>query len=87
MQIVKLNENFVCCQCGNIMELLPGEVQKGLKDDKGQPKKQLSIWQSTASDVLSARRTSAHHAIQSHTTLERRVIRISRKCVVSAKKS
>lgn len=35
MQIVKLNPNFVCCQCGNVMELLPGEVQKGLKDERG----------------------------------------------------
>ena len=37
MQIVKLNPNFVSCQCGNIMELLPGEVVRGQKDDKGQP--------------------------------------------------
>lgn len=37
MQIVKLNENFVSCQCGNIMELVPGEVVRGQKDDKGNP--------------------------------------------------
>lgn len=36
MQIVKLNPNFVSCQCGNIMELVPGQVVKGQKDDKGQ---------------------------------------------------
>jgi hypothetical protein len=35
MQIVKLNPNFVCCDCGNVMELLPGEVQRGLKDERG----------------------------------------------------
>jgi hypothetical protein len=35
MQIVKLNPNFVCCQCGNIMELIPGDVVMGQKDDKG----------------------------------------------------
>lgn len=35
MQIVKLNDNFVSCQCGNIMELVAGEVVKGQKDDKG----------------------------------------------------
>jgi len=34
--MVKLNENLVECSCSNIMEVIPGEVQKGLKDDKGQ---------------------------------------------------
>lgn len=37
MQIVKLNPSFVCCQCGNIMEMVPGDIIKGQKDDKGQP--------------------------------------------------
>lgn len=37
MQIVKLNPNFVCCDCGNVMELLPGEIQRGLKDERGNP--------------------------------------------------
>jgi len=35
--IVRANPSFVSCQCGNIMEIVPGEVQRGLKDDKGQP--------------------------------------------------
>ena len=35
MQIVKQNDNFVSCSCGNIMELIPGEVIRGQKDDKG----------------------------------------------------
>jgi len=35
MQIVKLNPNFVSCSCGNIMELMAGEIVKGQKDEKG----------------------------------------------------
>ena len=35
MQIVKINESFVCCSCGNIMEIVPGDVIKGQKDEKG----------------------------------------------------
>jgi hypothetical protein len=37
MQIVKMNPNFVCCSCGNVMEMVPGEIVKGQKDDKGNP--------------------------------------------------
>lgn len=29
LQIVKLNPSFVSCSCGNIMELIPGDVIKG----------------------------------------------------------
>ena len=36
MQIVKNNDDFVSCQCGNIMQLIPGEIIKGQKDDKGE---------------------------------------------------
>jgi hypothetical protein len=37
MQIVKLNPSFVSCSCGNIMEMVPGDIIKGQKDEKGQP--------------------------------------------------
>ena len=35
MQIVKINANFVQCSCENIMELLPGEIIQGQKDESG----------------------------------------------------
>jgi uncharacterized protein YbaR (Trm112 family) len=34
-QMVNENESMVVCSCGNVMDFVPGEVQKGLKDDKG----------------------------------------------------
>lgn len=37
LQIVKANPSFVSCTCGNIMEMMPGEVIQGQKDDKGVP--------------------------------------------------
>ena len=36
MELVKVGENMVSCQCGNIMELVPGQIMKGQKDNKGQ---------------------------------------------------
>ena len=36
MQIVKVNPSFVSCSCGNIMEMVAGDIQRGMKDDKGQ---------------------------------------------------
>lgn len=36
MELVKVSENMVSCQCGNIMELIPGQTMKGQKDNKGQ---------------------------------------------------
>ncbi len=32
-----MNENFVGCQCGNILELVPGQVDMNQKDSNGQP--------------------------------------------------
>ena len=36
MNMIKLNPNFVQCECGNVMLMEPGDVVKGQKDDKGQ---------------------------------------------------
>ena len=37
LQIVKENPSFVSCSCGNVMEMVPGEIIRGQKDDKGNP--------------------------------------------------
>lgn len=37
MMLIKDNPNLISCPCGNMMEMVPGKVQMGQKDDKGQP--------------------------------------------------
>lgn len=37
MGLIRDNPNLISCQCGNMMEMVPGKVQMGQKDDKGQP--------------------------------------------------
>jgi hypothetical protein len=34
--LISKNENLVNCQCGNIMEVVPGEIDYSMKDDMGQ---------------------------------------------------
>ena len=33
MQLLATNPNLVRCSCGNAMEVVPGPVEKNLKDD------------------------------------------------------
>ena len=37
MSIIKDNPNLISCSCGNLMEMVAGQVIAGQKDDKGQP--------------------------------------------------
>jgi len=34
---LKENPNLISCSCGNMMEMIPGKVIQGQKDDKGNP--------------------------------------------------
>ena len=35
--MIKDNPSMVSCSCGNMMEMVEGQVIRGQKDDKGQP--------------------------------------------------
>lgn len=35
MCLIKDNPNMISCSCGNMMEMVEGEVIRGQKDDKG----------------------------------------------------
>ncbi len=37
MQLLSHNANLVSCSCGNIMEIVPGDVDLNQKDDDGKP--------------------------------------------------